>query len=487
MPADKKDKKRKAAVVSADAPAKKSKKVDPKPSESTNDAPKPILKKKASDSAVAEDKSASKMNVNGKSTREIKPRKRAADFLSDDENSESDAAATEVKGETKKEKPSKKKSKKEDGAAAPVTKDQKSKSDSDKKPKTISKPKKSEAKADASDDDDDDSSVASSSSDDNGEGDQTAALIKGFESSGDEDASEDEGFDPTKPLPKIPDSKKAKRKILKKQKKTDEPQEPGTVYIGRIPHGFYEHQMRAYFSQFGDITRLRLSRNRITGRSKHYAFVEFASVSVAKIVAATMNNYLMYGHILKCKYVPSEQLHPDIWKGANRRFKKTPWNRIEKKRLEKGKTREQWAERIQKEQEKRNAKAEKLKALGYEMELPQLKSVDEIPVREDTKAIEASEAKSNEPTKAIEAPKPKESEKAEQATTDDTPKELKKAKKAERSKEAKEAKKERKESKSTTEENSKKAEGTPVQKEAAPPVDKKAKKAQKEKKGKSKQ
>lgn len=99
--------------------------------------------------------------------------------------------------------------------------------------------------------------------------------------------------------------------------------------------------MRAYFSQFGEITRLRLSRNRITGRSKHYAFVEFSSVSVAKIVAATMDNYLMYGHILKCKYVPSEQLHPEIWKGANRRFKMTPWNKLEKKRLENGKTREQ--------------------------------------------------------------------------------------------------------------------------------------------------
>lgn len=222
-----------AAVVSADNPTKKSKKVDPKPSESTNDAPKPILKKKPSDSAIAEDKSASKLKLNGKSTREAKPRKRAADFLSDDENSESDAAATEVKEETKKEKPSKKKSKKEDGASAPVTKDQKSKSDSDKKPRTISKPKKSEAKADVSDDDDDDaSSAASSSNNEDGEDDQTAALIKGFESSGDEDASEDEGFDPTKPLPKVPDSKKAKRKILKMQKKSDEPEEPGTVYIG---------------------------------------------------------------------------------------------------------------------------------------------------------------------------------------------------------------------------------------------------------------
>ena len=181
--------------------------------------------------------------------------------------------------------------------------------------------------------------------------------------------------------------------------------------------------MRAYFSQFGDITRLRLSRNRLTGRSKHYAFVEFSSTSVAKIVAETMDNYLMYGHILKCKYVPAEQLHPEVWKGANRRFKKTPWNRIEKKRLEKGKTREQWGKRIEQEQKRRLAKADKLKALGYEMDLPTLKSVDDVPVQQleehAQKAVE--QAPAEETVNAIEAP-PAESE--------DTPKKSKKGKKA---------------------------------------------------------
>jgi nucleolar protein 15 len=190
--------------------------------------------------------------------------------------------------------------------------------------------------------------------------------------------------------------------------------------------------MRAYFTQFGEITRLRLSRNRITGRSKHYAFVEFSSVTVAKIVAETMDNYLMYGHILKCKFVPAESLHPEIWKGANRRFKKTPWNRIEKKRLERGKTREQWTDRIAKEQKKRLSKAKKLKELGYEFNLPQLKAVEDVPIQEP-KAIEAAEttetpATAEEPAKAVE-PAP--------AAKEDTPKKAKKGKKVEQ--EAKEA------------------------------------------------
>jgi RNA recognition motif-containing protein len=37
-----------------------------------------------------------------------------------------------------------------------------------------------------------------------------------------------------------------------------------------------------------------------TGGSKGYAFVEFACDDVAKIVAETMNNYMMFGRLLKC-------------------------------------------------------------------------------------------------------------------------------------------------------------------------------------------
>lgn len=234
--------------------------------------------------------------------------------------------------------------------------------------------------------------------------------------------------------------------------------------------------MRAYFSQFGEITRLRLSRNRITGRSKHYAFVEFASSAVARIAAETMDNYLMFGHILKCKYIPSEQLHPDIWKGANRRFKRTPWNKIEKKRLDKGKTREQWTDRIEKEQNKRLAKAEKLKAVGYEVELPELMDVDEVPVQEEPKAIEDSKP-AEEPVKAIEEP----------VKAIEEPKETESKKENDTQKKSKKEKKEKKEAPKKAEqvkEAPKKAEEVKESKKAEPAAAKtgaKAKKADKKK------
>ncbi len=38
-----------------------------------------------------------------------------------------------------------------------------------------------------------------------------------------------------------------------------------------------------------------------TGKCKGFGFVEFACDEVAKIVAETMNNYLMFNKLLKCK------------------------------------------------------------------------------------------------------------------------------------------------------------------------------------------
>lgn len=65
--------------------------------------------------------------------------------------------------------------------------------------------------------------------------DQTAALIKGFESSDDEDDNEGESHNPNKPIPKIPDiSKNQQKKIMRSQKKTGTPDEPGTVYVGYV-------------------------------------------------------------------------------------------------------------------------------------------------------------------------------------------------------------------------------------------------------------
>ncbi|KAG5920384.1 hypothetical protein E4U42_006216 [Claviceps africana] len=188
--------------------------------------------------------------------------------------------------------------------------------------------------------------------------------------------------------------------------------EPGVVYIGRIPHGFYEHQMRQYLSQFGPVTRVRMSRNKKTGASKHFAFVEFEESSTAEIVAKTMDNYLLFGHILKCKIIPKAQVHEKLFQGANRRFKAIPWNKMAGLKLKKPRSQSVWEARVSKEQSKRARQAAKLKEMGYEFEAPDLK---DVPTPQPAAA--ATENSGEESVKAVDAaPAEKEKEAAETET-----------------------------------------------------------------------
>jgi nucleolar protein 15 len=138
--------------------------------------------------------------------------------------------------------------------------------------------------------------------------------------------------------------------------------------------------MQKYFSQFGDVTRVRVSRNKKTGASKHYAFVEFANAEVADIVAKTMDKYLMFGRILQCKVIPKAQVHAKLFEGANRRFKIVPRNKLAGAQMKHGAERPVWEKRIANEAKRREVTSKKLKeSLSYEFELPQLKSVEDVP------------------------------------------------------------------------------------------------------------
>jgi nucleolar protein 15 len=138
--------------------------------------------------------------------------------------------------------------------------------------------------------------------------------------------------------------------------------------------------MHSYFSQFGTITRLRLARNRRTGKSKHFAYVEFVSKDVAEVVAETMDGYLIPPHRLVCKVVEVEER---VWKGANSVFRKIPWAKINRERLEGKKSRAQWEELAKREEERKIKRAEKIRAAGIEYEFPaggkKRKGEDEVP------------------------------------------------------------------------------------------------------------
>ena len=142
------------------------------------------------------------------------------------------------------------------------------------------------------------------------------------------------------------------------------------VYLGHIPFGFFEKQMRGFFEQFGDISNLRLARSIKTTNSKGYAFIEFKDKEVAEIVAETMNNYILYGRVLKAEVMKPEKVHADMFKGAGRRMKRVPRAKLEALRLNASKSEEEVAKRVSSLKRSDSKKRKKLEAAGIEYEYP---------------------------------------------------------------------------------------------------------------------
>ncbi|KAL7299438.1 hypothetical protein TKK_0007681 [Trichogramma kaykai] len=104
--------------------------------------------------------------------------------------------------------------------------------------------------------------------------------------------------------------------LVEKTEETEvKPYTRGLIYIGHLPHGFFEEEMRDYFSQFGIVTRVRIARSKKTGKSKGYGYIEFQDPAVAEVTAKTMNGYYMCGRNLKARYIPSENVHKGFFSG----------------------------------------------------------------------------------------------------------------------------------------------------------------------------
>ncbi|KAK3985582.1 hypothetical protein QBC44DRAFT_334867 [Cladorrhinum sp. PSN332] len=339
----------------------------------------PELRKKKSKTAVAEPEvkspAATKKAPKAKSVTPKTEKRKATD----------DASPAVVK----KQKPAKK-------DAAPVEEEKpapkKSAMKKEKKPTKAAEAPKKAKKAEEPEEEDQNGDAASDVEEEEIDED-TKALVEALESGDEEEPkAQVSTYKKGQDVGKVPKAKKAKKET------SGGSEQPGVMYLGRIPHGFYEHELKEYFGQFGEITKVRVVRNKKTGASRHRAFIEFADAEVADIAARTMDKYLLFGHILSAKVVPPAQVHKDLFKGANRRFKVIPWNKMAGKQLERPLSEQQWEVKISKEEQRRAARAEKLKEMDYEFDGPALKAPEAKPLlesgaaEEEPKTIEAAPA-----------------------------------------------------------------------------------------------
>lgn len=183
------------------------------------------------------------------------------------------------------------------------------------------------------------------------------------------------------------------KKIKKSIQKSGVPNKAttGTIYLGHIPHGFFEPQMRAYFSQFGKIRRLRLARSVKTGKSKGFAFIEFTNDKVASIAAEAMNNYLMFEKILKSHVVSADKLHKNMFMGSGITCKMAPGvkrSRLAIKQNNKGKTEKAETRGNMKRHKALDKTKGKLAELGIQFDFPLSKPKRIRPIKSKVEEVE---------------------------------------------------------------------------------------------------
>lgn len=71
------------------------------------------------------------------------------------------------------------------------------------------------------------------------------------------------------------------------------------IYVGGLPYGLTEEHIRLPFSAFGTITNIDMPKDGLTGRSKGFCFVEYATKESCDVARSTMDGFQLGGRTIK--------------------------------------------------------------------------------------------------------------------------------------------------------------------------------------------
>jgi cold-inducible RNA-binding protein len=72
-----------------------------------------------------------------------------------------------------------------------------------------------------------------------------------------------------------------------------------TLYVGNLAKTTSENELRNLFSQVGEVTKLSIMKDRVSGESKQYGFLTMSAQSEADRAVSRFDNYLLGQHKLK--------------------------------------------------------------------------------------------------------------------------------------------------------------------------------------------
>jgi len=92
------------------------------------------------------------------------------------------------------------------------------------------------------------------------------------------------------------------------------------IYVGNIPYGVSEGDLKDAFEAFGEVASARIVNDRETGKSKGFAFVEMNDNDAAQKAIDSLNGSEFGGRkIVVNEARPREERAPGGFSGGNRR------------------------------------------------------------------------------------------------------------------------------------------------------------------------
>ncbi|MFQ6108639.1 MAG: RNA recognition motif domain-containing protein [Candidatus Aminicenantales bacterium] len=71
------------------------------------------------------------------------------------------------------------------------------------------------------------------------------------------------------------------------------------IYVGNIAYRMREDTLRELFEQYGEVTSVKIIKDRMTGRSKGFGFVEMPDETQAEEAIAKLNGSEVEGRNIK--------------------------------------------------------------------------------------------------------------------------------------------------------------------------------------------
>jgi RNA recognition motif-containing protein len=88
------------------------------------------------------------------------------------------------------------------------------------------------------------------------------------------------------------------------------------LFVGNLSYQTAENDLQDYFSQAGAVTSVNLMLDKVTGKSRGFAFVEFATPEEANKAVEDFHNKEFQGRALTVNIARPKEEHAPRWSGA---------------------------------------------------------------------------------------------------------------------------------------------------------------------------